>query len=114
MPAHANTAAAWPTDIAGRQRHIHKGTIGAIVVVAPDEPLLIAEHGAPTLATLLRHRDPFRSLDDLFGFQTGDLGSLFDRGFVGGYSLVEISCRSGNEVLIDPAFLGNVSEECIE
>ncbi len=38
VSAHAHAAAARPTDVAGGKRDVHERGIGAVVVVAPDEP----------------------------------------------------------------------------
>ena len=64
VAAHAHAAAAFAADIAGRQRNIHQRGVGAVVVVAPDQALLVGEHGAPTLA-FLGLGDPGRRLLDL-------------------------------------------------
>ena len=63
VAAHAHAAAARPADIAGRQRHVHQRAVGAVVVVAPDQALLVGEHGAPPRAALLGLRDPLGRLD---------------------------------------------------
>ena len=47
VAAHADAAAAWPADIAGRERNVHQRPVGAVVVVAPDQALLVGEHRAP-------------------------------------------------------------------
>ena len=52
VAAHAHAAAARPADIAGRQRDVHQRAVGAVVVVAPDQALLVGEHGPPALAVL--------------------------------------------------------------
>ena len=72
VAAHAHAAATGPADVAGGQRDVHERGIGAIVVVAPDETLLVAEHGAATLA-VLGFGDPGGGLDDVLGFEAGDL-----------------------------------------
>lgn len=59
MPAETNAAAARAPDIAGRKRHVHDRAVGAVVVVAPDQPLLVREHRASSGAALLGHGDPF-------------------------------------------------------
>ena len=47
VAAHAHAAAARTADVAGRERDVHQRAVGAIVVVAPDQALLVGEHGAP-------------------------------------------------------------------
>ena len=78
VPAHAHAAAAWAADVAGGKRDIHQRLVGAVVVVAPDQPLLVGEHSAPTGAALLWLGDPFGGLADVLGLQAGDLRGLFD------------------------------------
>ena len=65
MAAHPNAAAARSADVAGGERYIHQSAIGAVVVVSPDQALLVGEHGAPAGATCLWLRDPFSGLANL-------------------------------------------------
>ena len=53
VAAHAHAAAAGTADIAGRERDVHERAVGAVVVVAPDQALLVGEHRAPARAALL-------------------------------------------------------------
>ena len=53
VAAHAHAAAAFAADIAGGERDVHQRAVGAIVVVAPDQALLIGEHRPPPRAALL-------------------------------------------------------------
>jgi hypothetical protein len=62
-----DASAARPADIASRQRNVHQGLIGAVIVVAPDESLFVSEHGAPTGAALLGLRDPGGRFADVLG-----------------------------------------------
>ena len=41
MAAHAHAAATRTADVARRERHVHERSVGTVVVVAPDETLLI-------------------------------------------------------------------------
>ena len=72
MAAHADAAAAGPADIAGRQRDVHEGAVGPVIVVAPDQPLLIGEHRPPARAALLGLGDPARRLADVLRLKTRD------------------------------------------
>ena len=114
VPAHAHAAAAGAADVAGRQRHVHQRAIGAVVVVAPDEPLLVGEHRAPPRAALLRLRDPFGRLADLIDGQAGDLRRLLEARLVGRHRLVEVLGRSGDEGLVGPALLVDVGQPGVE
>ena len=67
VTAEADAAAAGPADVAGRERHVHQRAVGAVVVVAPDQALLVGEHRAATRAARLRLGDPLRRLADLVG-----------------------------------------------
>ena len=90
VPAHAHAAAAGPADVAGGKRDVHQRGIGAVVVVAPDEALLVAEHGAAALAVLW-FGDPGGGLDDVLGLEAGDLAPPpSSDGLVGG----QRPCRS--------------------
>ena len=60
MATHSHTASARPADVASRQRDIHQRSVGAVIIVSPDQPLLVGEHGAAARASLLRLGDPFR------------------------------------------------------
>ena len=65
VPAEADAAAAGTADVARGERHVHQRAVGAVVVVAPDQALLVGEHGAAARAAFLRLGDPFRRLADL-------------------------------------------------
>ena len=78
VAAEAHAAAAGPTDVAGRERDVHERAVGAVVVVAPDQALLVGEHRAPAGTARLRLRDPFRRFADLVGREPGDAGRLLD------------------------------------
>src|SRR6267142_4897082 len=110
MPTHANAAAAGTPDIAGGQRHVHKRAVGAVVVVAPDEALLIGKHGAPAWIAFLRLGNPFRGLADLVGGEAGDAGRLVEADIIGAACLIEVFGRSVDEGLIGPAFTRYVSQ----
>ena len=69
VSAEPNDAAAGASDIAGREREVHDGAVGAVVVVPPDDALLVAEHRAAPLAAGLRLGDPLRRFDDVFGLR---------------------------------------------
>ena len=114
MSAHAHAAAAGSADIAGRKRDVHQRAVGAIVVVAPDQALLVGEHGAPARAALLRLRDPFGGLPDLIDRQAGDPCRLFKARLVGGDRLVEVLGRGRDEGLVGPALVGDVGEPGVE
>ena len=60
VAAHAHAAAARTPDVAGRERDVHERAVGAVVVVAPDQALLVGEHRAPPSAAFLRLSDPLR------------------------------------------------------
>src|SRR5258706_13992276 len=108
MPTHANAAAAGTPDVAGRQRHVHKGAVGAVVVVAPDEALLIGKLGAPAWMAFLRLGNPFRGLADLVGGGAGDAGRLGEADINGRACLIEVFGRSFDEGFVGPALSRNV------
>ena len=114
MAAHADAAAAGPADIAGRQRDVHQRAVGAVVVVAPDQPLLVGEHGAPPRAALLGLGDPFGGLADLVDGETGDPRRFFEARLVAGDRLVEVLGRCRDEGLVGPALVGDVGEPRVE
>src|SRR5258708_40319036 len=103
MAAHADTAPTGTPDIAGGQSHIHKRSIGAVVVVAPDEALLIGKPGTPPNIAFLRLGNPFRGLADLVGGEAGDSGCLVDADLIGRACLLEGFGRSLAEDFIVPA-----------
>ncbi len=108
MAAHAHAAAAGTPDVAGGQRHVHKRAVGAVVVVAPDEALLIGKHGSPACIAFLRLGNPFRRLADLVGGEAGDAGRFVEADIVGRACLIEVFGRSVDEGLIRPALARNV------
>ena len=114
MTAHANATAAGTADIARRQRDIHQGAVGTVVVVAPDQALLVGEHRAVARAAVLWFPDPLRGGSNLIDREPGDFGGVFERRLVRRHRLVEVLCRGGDEVLVDPPLLGEIGEPGIE
>src|SRR5215475_9570789 len=114
MTSHSHAATARPADIASRQRDVHKRTIGAVVVVAPDQTFLIGEHRSPTRTTLLRLCDPLRRLSNLVDGETGDASRFFQAGLVGSNCLVEVLGRSRYESFVDPSLICDVGEPSVE
>ena len=114
MAAHADAAAAGPADIAGRQRDVHQRAVGAVVVVAPDQPFLVGEHRAPASAALLGLGDPFGGLPDLVDGEAGEARRLFEARLVAGDRLVEVLGRCRDERFIGPALFGDVGEPSVE
>ena len=90
MPAEADAAAAGTPDVARGERHVHQRTVGAVVVVAPDQALLVGEHRAAPRSACLRLGDPFRRLADLVDGQAGDPRRLLEARLVAGDRLVEV------------------------
>ena len=107
MAAHAHAAAAGPADIAGGERHVHERRVGPVVVVAPDQALLVAEHRPPPLA-VLGLGDPGGGLDDVVGRQAGDLRRVLEASAVGGERLLEAARARIDEVPVDPALVGDI------
>ena len=114
VPTEAHAAAAWPADVAGGERQVHDGRIGPVVVVAPDQPLLVAEHRPAPLAAFLRLGDPVGRLDDVVGVEARDPGRFLKAGAVGLERLLEAFGAGGDEVAVEPAFFGDVGEERVE
>ena len=113
MSAHAHATPAGPADVAGRKGDVHQRRVGAVVVVAPDEALLVAEHRAPA-PPLLGLGDPCRRLGDVFRLEAGDRRRIGKRRPVGGQRLVEVLGRGADEGLVQPALLGDVGEDRVE
>ena len=116
MAAHADAAAAGTTDVAGRQRHVHQRAVGAVIVVAPDQALLVGEHGAPPRLPCLRLRNPFRRLAGSWSAVRPVMRAASSR-----LSLVgrRPPCRSSlvealDEGLVGPSLVGDVSQPRIE
>ena len=49
-------------------------------------------------------------LRDLLGGKAGDLGRLLERRLVRGERLVEVVGRCGDELLVDPALVGDLGQ----
>src|SRR5260370_35802642 len=113
MPTHANAAAAGTPDVAGRQRHVHKGAVGAVVVVAPDEALLIGKHGAPAWIAFLRLGNPFRGLADLVGGEAGEWGRLVEGGIIWRAVLIEGFRRRLDEGFVGRGLCLNVGQTSV-
>ena len=96
------------------KRDVHQRAVGAVVVVAPDQPLLVGEHRAPAGAALLGLRDPFGGLPYLIDSEAGEARRLFEARLVAGDRLVEVLGRGGDERLIGPALFGDVGEPSVE
>ena len=62
VAADANAAAARTSDVAGRERNVHQRAVGMVVVVAPDQALLVGEHSPSPRAAVFWFADPFRGL----------------------------------------------------
>jgi hypothetical protein len=84
-----DAAAARATDVAGGQRDVHERLIYPVIVIAPDEALRVSDHGPPSVAALLRLRDPGRRLADVIDWQSGDPRRLLEGGLVRGHCGLE-------------------------
>src|SRR5690606_39132435 len=62
VSAEPDHAAARPADIASGKREVHQSAVGPVVVVAPDQPLLVSEHGAASCTVAFGLSDPFGGL----------------------------------------------------
>ncbi len=113
VAAHAHAAATRTADVAGGEGDVHERGVGAVVVVAPDEALLIGKHGAPTPA-LLRLGDPRRRLGDVLGPEAGDGGRVRERSLVRSQCFLEVVGRGGNERLVLPALGRDLRQQGIE
>src|SRR5208282_4466117 len=103
MTAHADAAPAGATDIAGRQSDVHECAVGPVIVVAPDQALLIGEHRPPAGAALLGFGNPARSLADVLRPKTRDAGDFIDGDPVRGEHFVKAGRRFPDEITIDPS-----------
>ena len=59
-------------------------------------------------------RDPLRGLANVIDAEAGDLCGILQARLVGRHCLVEVLGRSSDEVPVDPTFLGDVGEPCVE
>jgi hypothetical protein len=114
MPTHAHATAAGTPDVASGQGYIHKGAVGTIVVVTPDQAFLIGKHGSSTCITRLRLSDPFGRLADLICGKASDTRSLVETSFVGRARFVEILGRGIDKGLVGPALVPDVGQPGIE
>src|SRR5262249_8507693 len=67
MTPHPHTSATRTPDVSSSERDVHKSAVGAVIVVTPNQALLIGEHGASSRPALLWLSDPGRGLGDLIG-----------------------------------------------
>ena len=114
MAAHAHAAAARPTHIAGGERHVHERAVGTVVVVSPDQALLVREHGSAARSARLRLCDPLSRLANLIRCQAGDPRGFFEARFVCSECFVEILGRCRDERLVGPALVRDVGEPGVE
>lgn len=120
--------AALAAHVAGGQADVEQAADGTIVVVAPDDALLIAGDAFAAAAVFLGLGDPFGSLDDLRFGQAGGGGAVGQAHLAGGAGRLErpeggrigtvsrhrhISLEGGlgDEVGIDPALIGDIGEQ---
>ena len=114
MTAHADAAPAGAADIAGRKRDVHEGTVGPVIVVAPDQALLIGEHRPPAHAALLGFGNPARSLADVLRLETRDAGGFIDADLVRGEHFVKAGCRFPDEIAIEPSLRRDLGHQRVE
>ena len=114
MTAHADAAPAGAADIAGRQRNVHEGAVGPVIVVAPDQALLIGEHRPPASAALLGFGDPARSLADVVRLETRDPGGFIDADLVRGEHFVKAGRRFADEITIEPSLRRDLGHQRVE
>ena len=90
-------AAAFAADIAGGERNVHQRADGAIVVVAPDDALLVGGHAFAARAIIFRLGDPFGGLDDVGFRDAADRGAIGQRHLAFGTRRFEAAerCRMG-------------------
>ena len=77
VAAETHHAASGPPDISGRQREVHQRSVGAVVVVAPDQALLVGEHGPPARSIAFGFGDPPCRCLDVLDREPGNLRRLF-------------------------------------
>ena len=131
MPTQTADPAAFTADVAGRKPDVHQGADGAVVVVAPDDALLVGRHRLAAAAVVLGLGDPFRRLGQIGLADTADRGPFgqghlagrprrFERAergrvlFILGHRDVALEGGGGDEVGVHPALVGDVGEERVE
>ncbi len=133
MASEPNNAATRTADVAGRKRQVYDGAVGAVIVVAPDDSLLVAEHRASAFAAGFWFGNPLGCFDDIVGLEPGNLNRIVDRRPVRGQGRVEVGerlivrcttrprdqCRTllgrqragRDERLVGPSLVGDVSQQ---
>ncbi len=115
MAAHAHAAAARSADVSRRERHVHERAVGAVVVVAPDQTLLVGEHRPPPRAALLSAARSIRPIGESDLTVKPVICAASSRlVLLAADGLVEILGRGGDEGLVGPALVRDVGEPGVE
>ncbi len=113
VTTHAHPAGAAAADVVRGHDHRTHGLLGHIVVVAPDDALFEGVHGTGQLAGRLGLVAPLGGLLDLRDRQAGDAAAFVERHAIGLDGGLEAFGVLGNEVLVDPALINDVSEHAV-
>jgi hypothetical protein len=114
MAAHAHHAGAAPSNVVRGVHKVDQGRLDEIVVVAPDDALLVGMAGTRRMTRCLRLVGPVRRLPQLLHRNAGDLAALLQAHAVGRDGGVEAVGLLGDEVAVDPALLHYVRKEAVE
>ena len=114
VAAHAHDASPAPADIARGQHHVDQRRLDQVVVVAPDDALLIGVHRARAVSGCLGLVGPFGRLPQLGHRNAGDPAAFVERQLVGCGRGIEITRIRGDEVLVVPALVDHIGEQPIE
>ena len=118
-------------NVTGCQRDVHQRADRAVIVVAPDDALLVAGHAFAAAAVIMRLGNPFGRLLDVGGLNATDFRCLGQRSPACLHRVVEaakacgmrlvlrhgfatLERRVGDELRIDPALIHDMGQQSVE
>src|SRR5664279_6033214 len=115
VAAHPDAAGTASTaDVVGRDRQVKERGLDEVVVVAPNNALLIGVHRTGTGSVGLGLVGPISGLSELIHGNASGPRALLQRCLVRRNGGIEPTCSLGNEILVVPTLLDDVAEQAIE
>ena len=114
VAAHPDHARAPTAHVMGSQHQVHQGRLDAVIVVTPDDALLVAVHGPGRVAGGLGLVGPFRRLDQLVLADAGNPAGFVQALAIRFQGVLEAGGVRFDERLVVPALIDNVGQQAVE